>query len=447
MSGIDLSPRAARRELGPLVEASDDADIVTAFARAVWSALVEPGDRVAGVLVGALGAAPALDGVLAAAAGTTPGSARASATAAAAEAGLDAGDLAQGYARWMPRLGGAPAALAVARRSGALLITPEDTAWPGRVDDLGPHAPLCLWVRGAPEALSSARAAVAIIGARAASSYGEHVAAELAAECAATGTVVYSGAAYGIDAAAHRAALSVGGATVAVMAGGVDRPYPSGNLELIERIAGAGAGAVIAEVACGTAPTKHRFLARNRLIAALSDATVVVEAGWRSGSLNTAHHAQQIGRPLGVVPGPITSATSMGCHRLLREGDAICVTGADDVRELIGEGCPVTAVEDRGAAAGAYTGERTRVLDALSTRRARTTDDVARRAGFTVDQAAALLGLLELEGLAARRATGWVQRAADAPSAEPSAGAPRSGPRSGPSPRTGHARAEAATLW
>ncbi|WP_314430655.1 hypothetical protein [Microbacterium lacticum] len=159
MSGLDLSPRVARRELGPLVEASDDADIVTAFARAVWSALVEPGDRVAGALVGALGAAPALDGVLAAAAGTTPGSARASATAAAAEAGLDAGDLAQGYSRWMPRLGGAPAALAVARRSGALLITPEDTAWPGRVDDLGPHAPLCLWVRGAPEALSSARAA------------------------------------------------------------------------------------------------------------------------------------------------------------------------------------------------------------------------------------------------------------------------------------------------
>lgn len=405
MNAFDLSAHTARRELGAVVDAADGDDLVTAFARAVWSVLVEPGDGVAGALVAALGPAEALARVI-------EGPSRRAAEAAAS-ADLTVEQFAQGCGRWRPRLGGAESALATARRAGAQLVTPEDEAWPLRALDLGPHAPLCLWVRGDPRAVGALLGAVAIVGARAASSYGEHVAAEIAAECAADGTTVYSGAAYGIDAAAHGAALSVGGATVAVMAGGVDRVYPTGNRDLIERIAAT--GAVIAEVACGTAPTKHRFLARNRLIAALADATVVVEAGWRSGSLNTAHHAQDLGRPLGVVPGPVTSATSMGCHRLLRAGNCTCVTGTDDVRELLGE--RTGALVGGGGPPSeddAYTGERTRVLDALSARSARATDEVARRAGFTVGQAAALLGLLELEGRAERRAAGWVQRATEA---------------------------------
>ena len=157
---------------------------------------------------------------------------------------------------------------------------------------------------------------------------------ELSADLAGHGVSVVSGAAYGIDGAAHRAALTAGGTTIALLAGGADRPYPAGHGELIERIAAS--GAVVSEAPCGTTPTKWRFLQRNRLIAALSDATVVVEAGWRSGSLNTAAHAAALSRPLGAVPGPVTSAASAGCHRLLREFDARCVTNSADALELLG---------------------------------------------------------------------------------------------------------------
>ncbi|MGL4255498.1 MAG: DNA-processing protein DprA, partial [Microbacterium sp.] len=169
---------------------------------------------------------------------------------------------------------------------------------------------------------------------------------------------------------------------------------------LIERIAAG--GAVISEVPCGAAPTKWRFLQRNRLIAALSDATVVVEAGWRSGSLNTAGHAASLGRPLGAVPGPVTSAASAGTHRLLREYDAACITSAADVRELLG--LPHARAHDNSLA---HTDDATRVRDALSTRSWRDTSEIARRAGVSVDHAEALLGLLHLEGAATPGPGGW----------------------------------------
>ena len=137
------------------------------------------------------------------------------------------------------------------------------------------------------------------------------------------GFTIVSGAAYGIDGMAHRAALASGGTTVAFLAGGVDRFYPLGHEALLGRIAEQ--GAVVAELPCGSAPTKWRFLQRNRLIAAATEATIVLEAGMRSGSLNTAGHAAALGRPLGAVPGPVTSPASAGCHRLLREYDAVCV--------------------------------------------------------------------------------------------------------------------------
>lgn len=399
MTGPDLSIAVARRELGALAGGRDDEATIAAYARTIWSVLTEPGDRIAGTLVRTHGAAAALE---LAASGRAGG--------ALDEAGVSAEELAAGRRRWHPRLGGVATALANARRAGVHLIVPGDPPWPCRADDLGPFAPLCLWVRGDPAALDTAPPAVAIVGSRAATGYGEHVAAELGADAAGAGHVVYSGAAYGIDAAAHRAVLTAGGPTVAVMAGGIERPYPAGHADLLNRIAAT--GAVIAEVACGTAPTRHRFLARNRLIAALSDATVVVEAGWRSGALNTAHHAQALGRPVGVVPGPITSASSMGCHRLLREGDAVCITGIDDVRDLLGvpEGADARGVRSADTG-GEYTGERTRILDALSVRSARTVGEVARRAGFAPEEAAALLGLLELEGRAARTPSGWVRPA------------------------------------
>lgn len=380
-------------------------DVEEALARAAWSVVAEPGDGIAGALIAELGAANALrfaldDSVPALLTPSAWGSARAGRA------------LAEARARWQPRA--APRAvreaLQGARDVEARLLIPGDEHWPLSVDDLGGHAPAVLWVRGDP-GLLVAEPRVAIVGARASSGYGETVAAEFAGDLASTGVVIVSGGAYGIDGAAHRAALGVGGGTVAFLAGGVDRAYPAGHEQLLRRIVER--GAVVSELPCGAAPTKWRFLSRNRLIAALADATVVVEAGWRSGSLNTAGHAAALGRPLGAVPGPVTSAASAGCHRLLREYDARCVTSASEVRELWGSG-----------AAGETTGEqrsdpdRTRLLDAMSTRARLPAGELARRTGLSAEQVNALLGLLELEGMAVRSEDGWRRpRAAEAAAA------------------------------
>lgn len=389
----DLSPLAARRMLGPLAGAQfDDAEVVERYATVLWSHLTEPGDAVAGRLVASLGAAESL---------------RALATADAAGV-VSPRELTEGRRRWMPRLSLDQIGDALRRPTKARvgLVTRHDPSWPSQLDDLGDHAPLCLWVRGDPRGLRTPRPSVAIVGARAATAYGEHVALELAADLAGGGIPVVSGGAYGIDGAAHRAALSVGGLTISLLAGGVDRAYPAGNADLIERIAAG--GVVVSEVPCGAAPTKWRFLQRNRLIAALADATVVVEAGWRSGSLNTAGHAASLSRPLGAVPGPITSAASAGTHRLLREYGAQCITSADDVREMLGA---ATAQAPGDAQGRPRTDDRTRVRDALSTRVWRSPDDIARRAGMAVDEIEAHLGLLGLEGVAERGPDGWRARA------------------------------------
>lgn len=393
MTVPEVSAGAAREALrgspGARGTDRDDDAVRDRYARGLWSALTEPGDGVAGALRDRWGAV----GALAIALSPDGGEER------AAEAGIARDALQKARDRWRPRAGDLGEAFDAARRAGAALLTPADPQWPAGLDDLGPHAPVGLWTLGAPDRPLTPGSAVALVGARAATAYGEHVAMELAAELAATGTTVVSGAAYGVDGCAHRAALRVEGMTLALLAGGVDRPYPAGHSEMLDRIART--GVVASEVPCGSTPTKWRFLARNRLIAAAADATVVVEAGWRSGSLNTAHHAAALGRPLGAVPGPITSAASAGCHRLLREADALCITNADDVRELLG--LPVTAATDGGG----RTDERTRVLDALSVRAPRAGEEVARRAGLSAGDAAALLGLLELEGRAARGIDGW----------------------------------------
>ncbi|MFT4230855.1 MAG: DNA-processing protein DprA [Microbacterium sp.] len=370
-------------------------------ARVAWSCIVEPGDGIAGRLVQALGAAEALAAI----------EAGRPARQAAEAAGVTRQEWDRGLQRWRPRLQpdvvrGAVEAAAVA---GARLLAPYDARWPTPLRDLGAHAPLCLWVRGDLAAPMRFRPAVAIVGARAATSYGEHVAIELSSGLAMRGVAVISGAAYGIDGAAHRAALAAEGATLAFLAGGVDRPYPAGNAQLIDRIAVS--GAVLSEAPCGGAPTKWRFLQRNRLIAALADATVVVEAGWRSGSLNTAHHASELGRPLGSVPGPVTSAASAGCHRVLREHDARCITGVDDVLELLGIATSAARPDDHDAR---HTDDRARVLDALSARASRGALDVARRCGMSVADVEAVLGLLSLTGEVAAVDGGWRLAAATA---------------------------------
>jgi len=369
------------------------------YATAVWSCLVEPGDGVAGALVGALGADVALQEVIAGAHGGV----------AADAAGLTNDQLRAGISRWKLRLQSDEVAFALsrAREAGIRLVTPDDDCWPGALRDLGVHAPLCLWVRGDPRRLTRLEPAIAIVGARAATGYGEHLAGEFAAELSGRGIAVISGGAYGIDGAAHRGALAADGLTAALVAGGVDKPYPAGHADLLRRIASS--GVVASEVPCGSVPSKWRFLQRNRLIAALGGATVVVEAGWRSGSLNTASHAAQLGRPLAAVPGPVTSGASAGCHRLMREFHAQCVTTADEVCELIGRGSTTQQVET-----GDHTDDRTRVVDALSSRSWRNVDDVARRSGMAPADVRTHLGLLALEGAAEAQGGGWRRVAARA---------------------------------
>ena len=318
-----------------LPEDSESEQIALGFARAAWSTLVEPGDRVAGRLISIFGPQLALQFLIE--------RLRADEIIAQCE-DLDelewnpaqfTEDLAEGITRWQPRLSSGDALNAVthAAKLGAFLITPEQELWPDGLNDLGMHAPLVLWGRGKRSTLGKFENSLAIVGARASTGYGEHVTMETVSAIAETGVAIVSGAAYGIDGMAHRSALAVGGTTMAFLAGGVDRFYPSGHDALLGRIIET--GLVLAEAPCGYAPTKWRFLLRNRLIAASAQATVVMEAGWRSGSLNTANHAATLGRPLGVVPGPVTSASSAGCHRLLREYDAVCVTTASEMMELL----------------------------------------------------------------------------------------------------------------
>ncbi len=388
MIAFDLSADAARRALAPAGVEEDPDGARERYATVVWCQLIEPGDSVAGRIIAARGPVASLEAVL---------------------AGDDLAEVAPKEAaearkRWLPRLSAATVAesLATASARGVRLVTRADPEWPMQLDDLGAHAPLCLWVRGDASALPRLQASVAIVGARAASHYGDHVARELAAELAGSGIAVVSGGAYGIDGSAHRAALLAGGLTVALLAGGADRAYPAGHTQLIDDVARR--GVVVSEVACGSAPTKWRFLQRNRLIAALSAATVVVEAGWRSGSLNTAGHAATLSRPLGAVPGQITSATSAGTHRLIREYGAQCITSADDVRELLG----MTGGTDAATAArGTYTGDATRVKDAMSTRVWRDAREIARRAGMVADVVEGILGLLGLDGAVERGVEGW----------------------------------------
>lgn len=333
--------------------------------------------------------------------------------------------------------------VAAAARAGIRLVVPADEVWPGGLsdlDDLGPRdgpdggSPVCLWVRGELPAAGQAPPAAALVGARAATSYGEHVAEDLAAGLVARGWTVVSGAAYGIDAAAHRGALAVdapaGLPTVAVLAGGVDRASPAGHEDLLRRVVERG-GAVVSELPPGTRPAAYRFLLRNRLIAAWAAGTVVVEASSRSGALSTARTAAELSRQVAVVPGPITSATSTGSNRLLRDG-AACVTGPDDVVELLGPmgsslmGPPRdgAATPTRSGPAGGGDGARwgcdtavravehlgedaVRVWHALEGGREHRVDALVVAVGVGHRAVTSALALLELEGVVSRDGDRW----------------------------------------
>ena len=225
--------------------------------------------------------------------------------------------------------------LDVATALNLSFLIPGDTHWPRGFEDLGTAAPIGLWVYGAVEALAAD--SIAVVGARSATHYGEWAAADIAAGIASSGWTVVSGGAYGIDAAAHRGAIAAHGRTVAVLAGGVDVAYPRSNELLFRAIVEH--GALVSESPPGTQPLRHRFLVRNRLIAAMSRATVVIEARMRSGASATAGQAAGLGRDVMAVPGPISAAASAGCHQLIRDG-AVLVTSAADVFELVAGDLP-----------------------------------------------------------------------------------------------------------
>ena len=305
----------------------DDVDEVDRLARVQLSCTIEPGDlRVAG-LVSELGAGKVL-GYL--------------------EAAADAD------AYWASSIGQQLAHVDPARvleqaaDRGIRFVVPGDAEWPDQLGALREAGalherggePVGLWARGAGDLRQAAATAVAVVGSRAATSYGLEQASDLGRDLASMGQTVISGAAYGIDQAAHRGALVAGGATIAVLPCGADRAYPAAHTELLDAIAQR--GLVVSEGPPGMAPTRTRFLARNRIVAGLAEGTVVVEGAVRSGALNMARWATNLHRPVMGVPGPVSSAASAGVNQLIRLGEATMVTNAQEV---------ITALTTRAATA------------------------------------------------------------------------------------------------
>ncbi|GGO70157.1 DNA-processing protein DprA [Nocardioides deserti] len=304
--------------------------------------------------------------------------------------------------------------LELAARLGIRFVVPGDAEWPEQLDGLmeagevqrrgGP--PLGLWAKG-PVRLDRLAGSLAVVGSRSATTYGGDLAAAIGAGVARAGLPVVSGAAFGIDQAAHRGALAVDGLTVAVLACGVDRAYPTAHRSLLDHLAGH--GLVVSELPPGSAPTRLRFLARNRLIAALTRGTVVVEAAVRSGALSTANWAGRLNRAVMGVPGPVTSAQSQGVHELVRTGAAMLVTSPEDVLELVGESGAHLVEEPRGP-------ERQRdrlslrhqqVLDAVPVARPAHVDSISRSAGLSISDTGNALVRLRAVGLVEADGDGW----------------------------------------
>jgi DNA processing protein len=312
-----------------------------------------------------------------------------------------------------------------AARRGIRFVIPGDDEWPASLDDLAGagvlHArgevPVGLWVRG-PYRLDRLGTAVAVVGSRSSTQYGDHVAGEIAAVLGAAGRPVVSGAAYGVDYAAHRGAVAAGAPTVAVLACGVDRAYPLGHRQMLDHLAER--HAVVSEAPPGSAPFRIRFLSRNRIIAALTRGTVVVEAAIRSGALNTASWADQLHRTVMGVPGPVSSAASEGVHELIRAGAATLVTRGEDVLELLG-----ASGDDLAEVARAPAGPRDRlsvrarqVLDAVPVSSPAPTASVAVVAGLGAEEVERLLGGLAADGHVERLPAGWRLGGGDRPTIE-----------------------------
>jgi DNA processing protein len=378
------------------------------LARVALGALGEPGDPRLVRLVAEMGAVAVRDHLL-------------------AERDVGDGVLADVHARLAST--DADRELARAERLGIRFVIPGDDEWPHQVDELigaetldnrgGP--PLGLWVRG-PMRLTELEGSVAIVGSRSATTYGTSAAGEIAALVARAGLPVVSGAAFGIDQAAHRGALAAGGRTVAVLACGVDRAYPPAHRRLLDHLVET--CAVVSELPPGRSPTRVRFLTRNRLIAAFTRGTVVVEAAIRSGALNTAGWAVRLHRPLMAVPGPVGSAQSEGVHQLVRQGAAVLVTRGDEVLEIVGASGEHLVEPRRGRT-------RTRdhlpprdqqVLEAVPLGRPAAADSIARAAGIGLLDVRSALERLRTTGLVEASDRGW--RICSGKGADSAAGAP-----------------------
>ncbi|HVF21076.1 MAG TPA: DNA-processing protein DprA [Mycobacteriales bacterium] len=350
-------------------------------ARAALTRVVEPDDETVRVLVGRVGAADAWEMVRTGDPALPPRfRTRVATRVRAAEPERD---------------------LERAAAVGGRLVCPGDSEWPSTLGDLDSldAAPLALWVRGTSATLADCDRSVAIVGSRAASAYGIHVSDGLAGGLADRGWATVSGGAMGIDGAAHRASLATGTLTVAVLACGVDVAYPPAHRGLLAAVAST--GLIISEWPPGCSPMRHRFLIRNRLLAALSRGTVVVEAALRSGALSTARWAQRLGRQTMAVPGPVTSAMSGGCHQLLRETDATLVTCAAEVLEVVGELGADLAPRPQGAAVvrDSLGDEARRVIEATPVRQYVTPDRIAVTASMSPVRVASLLNQLCAQGL------------------------------------------------
>jgi DNA processing protein len=325
----------------------------------------------------------------------------------AAAAGLPG--LTRAFKRWRARLGRIPSAarLGAWEREGIRLLCPGDPEWPTQLAVLADAQPVVLWLRGSADLRYACLRSVSVVGARAATGYGEHVATEMAAALAERGWAVISGGAYGIDSAAHCGALGAEGITVAVLASGLGYGYPKGHLELFSAIAGQ--GVLVSEWPPDRGPTRPGFLVRNRVIAALSCGTVVVEAALRSVALSTARHARDLCRPLMAVPGPVTSGQSEGCHEIIREWGAVLVTGARDIIENVspaGDGLdarrrgPVYPRDSLDPVTGA-------VLEAVPARAGIGPAQIAVTAGVDLNTVMQCLGELAAAGFVERCARGW----------------------------------------
>jgi len=373
------------------------------MARVALTWLAEPGNRAVWQLVEAAGAEATLNRLLR---GDIP------------ESTLRAAVISRSAAGDPRRL--AEAALRRADRLGARVVVPADEEWPTTVDilatleveggnhiDRGTRPPLCLWVRGGPRLDEAFARSVAVVGARAATSYGTHVTNDLAFGLAEHSWTVVSGGAFGIDATAHRATLAAGGLTVAVLACGVDRPYPAGNAGLFEQIAES--GLLMSEWPPGAEPLRHRFLIRNRVIAAATAGTVLVEAAARSGAAQTMSRTIALNRCAMVVPGPVTSAMSVGCHELLRKHpEARVVTGLPHVLEEVGRIGEYLAEVPRGRdhPRDSLDEESALVLEAVPRRGRAGPEQLAAKAGLSLRTVLRRLSLLETAGLVVRHHDG-----------------------------------------